>query len=411
MQSSFFKGNRRELYARLGGSAVVIVGSGDVYRKTNDQYFLHYTDRNFLYLTGIEQENATLLALGETETLFIPPPDMLAERWNGERVKSKDATDISGIENIKYEGEFAAALDRALQSGNYEAVYLPLVKFKAGEPDSLAFRMAKYIRDRFPHITIKDLMPHIKALRLIKKPCEIEAMREAQKITREGILAMMRAAKPGIKEYELKAEFDYALLKNGVMEAASQPIISAGKNNFCIHYNAYSGTAMDGDMVLNDVGAVFDNLMNDVSRGWPVNGKFSDKQRLLYQCAVDTSVHMFGLIKPGMPMGDVDGIIRKYNCERLMDTGLLKNPDDIGKYMWHGGAHHVGYDVHDVVAIRPDTPIAPGMVFCVDIGIYAEEWGIGFRLEDNCLVTETGCENLSAITPSSVEDIEAVMAG
>ena len=160
-------------------------------------------------------------------------------------------------------------------------------------------------------------------------------------------------------------------------------------------------------MVLNDVGGYYDNVMTDVSRGWPCNGRYSEKQKLLFNCALATSNHMFSIIRPGMKMADVDATIRRCNCEQLKDAGVLKSYDEIGTYMWHGGAHHVGYDVHDVV----ETPevIAPGMIFCVDVGIYHEEWGIGFRLEDNCLVTEEGCENLSAAIPRTVEDIEDVM--
>ena len=127
----------------------------------------------------------------------------------------------------------------------------------------------------------------------------------------------------------------------------------------------------------------------------------------MYECALNTSNHMFRIIKPGMPMGEVDGEIRRYNAALLKDAGVLDDVKDVGRYMWHGGAHHVGFDVHDVVAV-PDV-VAPGMVFCVDVGIYHEEWGIGFRLEDNCLVTETGCENLSAMTPRTIQEIEDAM--
>ena len=162
-------------------------------------------------------------------------------------------------------------------------------------------------------------------------------------------------------------------------------------------------------MVLNDVCAQHDSLMTDVSRGWPCNGRFTERQRLLYSCALATSDYMFSIIRPGMKMNDVDATIRRYNAERLKDAGVIKSVDEIGTYMWHGGAHHVGYDVHDAVR-RPEV-VAPGMVFCVDVGIYHEEWGIGFRVEDNCLVTEGGCENLSAVTPRTIEDIEAVMRG
>ena len=160
-------------------------------------------------------------------------------------------------------------------------------------------------------------------------------------------------------------------------------------------------------MVLNDVGAQYDNLITDVSRGFPCNGKFTEKQRLLYECALATSNYMFSIIKPGMKMKDVDATIRRYNYERLKDAGVVHSFQDIGTYMWHGGAHHIGFDVHDAI-LTPEI-IGPNMVFCVDVGIYHEEWGIGFRLEDNCLVTETGCENLSRHIPRTVEDIEAGM--
>ena len=195
--------------------------------------------------------------------------------------------------------------------------------------------------------------------------------------------------------------------QHGPQGPAFPSIISAGKNNFCIHYNAYTGQALDGDMVLNDVGAWHDYLMTDVSRGWPCNGKYTDRQRLLYECALATSNHMFETIRPGMPMVEVDGEIRRYNAALLKDAGVLDDVKNVGRYMWHGGAHHVGFDVHDVVA-APEV-IAPNMVFCVDVGIYHEGWGIGFRLEDNCLVTETGCENLSAATPRTIDEIEDTM--
>ena len=161
-------------------------------------------------------------------------------------------------------------------------------------------------------------------------------------------------------------------------------------------------------MVLNDVGAQWDNLIVGVSRGWPCNGKFTERQRLLYECALKTSDYLFSIIRPGMKMADVDATIHRYNAKLLVQAGVMESEDQVGTYMWHGGAHHIGYDVHDAIE-APDI-LEPGMVFCVDVGIYHEEWGIGFRLEDNCLVTETGCENLSAAIPRTIGEIEAVMA-
>ncbi|MCF2682194.1 M24 family metallopeptidase [Faecalicatena contorta] len=240
-------------------------------------------------------------------------------------------------------------------NGNYGSLYLDLYRVNASDIDRPAQRFLRYVQQHFPYLQIGNANILIRELRLIKQPCEIKALREAEKITKTGILAMMKSSRPGMYEYQYKAEFDHALGQFGPKGPGFPSIISAGKNNFCIHYYSYHGQAQDGDMILNDVGAE----------------------------------------------------IRRYNCERLKDAGALDSYDEIGTYMWHGGAHHIGFDVHDVVR-TPDV-VAPGMAFCIDVGIYHEEWGIGFRLEDNCLVTEDGCENLSADIPRTIEDIEAVM--
>jgi Xaa-Pro aminopeptidase len=160
-------------------------------------------------------------------------------------------------------------------------------------------------------------------------------------------------------------------------------------------------------MILNDVGATWNHMINDVSRGFPCNGRFTDKQKLLYNCALQTSDYMFSIIRPGMKMADVDKTIHAYNAQLLKDAGVLDDVNNVAKYMWHGGAHHIGYDVHD--AIEMPEIIRTNMTFCVDVGIYHEEWGIGFRVEDNCLVTESGCENLSAGIPRTIEEIEDIM--
>lgn len=411
MHQSFHQQNRAELYALLEDGALLVFFSGHAPRKTGDEDYPYFANRNFVYLTGIQQQDSILLATKQggrvEETLFLLPPDAHAERWNGRRLSMQEAAEQSGIEDLRLTDAFQPAFDRLILAGQVSALYLDFDKFKADEPDSGAYRLGTYARTRYPFLNLHNSLPLLKTLRTIKKPCEIEAMRKAELITADGILAMMKNSKPGMYEYQYKAEFDYALAQHGVLEPGFPSIISAGANNFCIHYYSYRGQAQDGDFILNDVGACWDNEINDVSRGWPCNGKFSDRQRLLYECAYNTSEHLFGLLKPGMPMASVDQTVRQYNAEQLEQTGLLKDISEVGKYMWHGGAHHVGYDVHDVVDMT--KPLTPGMVFCVDVGIYVEEWGIGFRLEDNCLITETGCENLSAVTPRSIEDIEAAM--
>ncbi len=416
MQASFYVQNRENMYASLENGSIALVFAGHAPLKTGDENYPYFAERNFVYLTGLKEASEGFILMAEkdaegtvTESLYILPPDALKERWTGRRVKPAEATEISGITGIHYLETFEADFHKASLRENF--LYLDLGKLVATEQDNDAYRFARKAQNDYPALQIRTLRPQLKKQRTIKAPCEIEALRIAEDVTRDGILAMMKAAKPGITEYQLKAEYDYALAQRGVLSPGFPSIISAGDNNFCIHYYAYTGTAKDGDMVLNDVGAVWDGMICDVSRGWPVNGHFNERQRALYTCVYNTSNYMFSIIKPGMRMGDVDLTARKYNCEQLKGIGLLESYDEIGKYMWHGGSHHIGFDVHDIVDYRPDLIIQPGMVFCVDIGVYVEEWGIGFRLEDNCLVTEDGCENLSAAIPRSIEEIEAFMQG
>ncbi len=412
MKKEFHQGNRRQMYEQMKKNSLLVLFSGTEVRKTNDEYYPFYTDRNFLYLTGLDSKEYVLLAGKDAEgaaweKVYILAPDPMKERWTGVRLTPQQAFDASGVQNISFSEQFAADFHHLAATGNYEYVYLDLYRAEPSDRDTPAHRLLSQIAANYPYLKIENAGAVLRRLRTIKQPCEIEAIKEAEKITRDGIVSMMKASKPGMYEYQYKAVFDYTLGQYGPQGPAFPSIISAGKNNFCIHYYSYKGIASDGDMVLNDVGAWHDNLMNDVSRGWPCNGKYSDRQRLLYECALATSNHMFDIIRPGMAMAEVDGEARRYNAGLLAERGVLKSADDIGRLMWHGGAHHVGYDVHDVV----ETPkfIAPGMVFCVDIGIYHEEWGIGFRLEDNCLVTEDGCENLSAITPRTIDEIEETM--
>ena len=412
MDKEFFRGNRERLYGQMKENSLLALFSGTEVRKTNDEFYPFYTHRSFFYLTGLDGRDLALLARKDgqgrvAEKLFLLPPDLLAERWTGRRIKPDEAAEISGIEQIGFADDFAAELHRLAAGGNYQHLYLDLYRADPSDRDAPAHRLLRRAASDYPFLKIENADAIIRRLRLIKQPCEIEAMRRAEQVTCEGITAMMKASRPGMYEYQYKAVFDYVLGQHGPQGPAFPSIISAGKNNFCIHYNAYTGQALDGDMVLNDVGAQHDGLMTDVSRGWPCSGRYTDRQRLLYECALATSNHMFEIIKPGMPMGEVDGEIRRYNAGLLKDAGVLDDVKNVGRYMWHGGAHHVGFDVHDAVAV-PET-IAPNMVFCVDVGIYHEEWGIGFRLEDNCLVTETGCENLSAATPRTIEAIEDTM--
>lgn len=410
---TFYRQNRQELYAKLPEGSALVLFAGCAPRQSADAYYPFFTNRNFLYLTGMEEENLVFLAVKRgdevRETVFLQQADPMKERWTGRRIHAEDVPEAYGITECSDVERFAGAFDRLAAGGTIQTLWLDFDREEPDEAPNAALLFARKAGDAYPYLSICNVHPLLRDLRTIKKPCEIEAMRRAVTVTRAGIVRMMRACRPGMMEYELKAEFDYALAKHGVLTPAFPSIISSGKNNFCIHYYDYTGEVHDGDMVLNDVGAWWDHECNDVSRAWPVNGVFNERQKALYQCIYETSEHMFSIIRPGMPMDSIDELARKFCFEKLRALGLLDDFRDIRKIMWHNGAHHVGFDVHDVVDYNHET--APGMVFCVDIGVYVEDWGIGFRLEDNCLVTETGCENLTRSIPRTVEEIEAIMAG
>lgn len=412
MDRSFFAGNRRRFAASMQPGSIAVLLAGREIRKTNDEYYPFFAQRNFVYLTGVQQKNSVLVlckpALGSvSEQLYILPSDAMAERWTGKRLTAAEASERSGVSDIRPESRFLPDLQALAVSGAYENLYLDLFRCSAGDIDSAAHGVAAIAQKDYPYLKLCNANAIIRRLRTVKQPCEIDALRQAEKITGAGILAMMKASRPGMYEYQYKAEFDRAIGQFGPQGPGFPSIISAGANNFCIHYYSCTGQAQDGDMVLNDVGAQYDNLITDVSRGFPCNGKFTGRQKLLYECALQTSNYMFSIIRPGMKMKDVDATIRSYNAQLLKDAGVLKKVSEVGTYMWHGGAHHIGFDCHDAIA-APEI-IAPNMVFCVDVGIYHEEWGIGFRVEDNCLVTENGCENLSGAIPRTVADIEEIM--
>ena len=409
---SFHQQNRTMLYSRLPVGACAVVFAGKAPRQSADAYYPFFANRNFVYLTGMEEPELILLAVKESdgvrETIFLRPEDAMAERWTGKRIHRDAAESVYGFSEIQYVQDFENVLFRLVRAGHLSSLWLDFDMESPCEAPNEARRLAKKAQRAYPFLPQKNLNPLFRDLRTVKAPCEIDAMRKAAVITGEGIKAMMRACRPGMKEYELKAEFDRALAVRGVLTPAFPSIICAGENNFIIHYYDYTGTVHDGDMVLNDVGACWDNECNDVSRAWPANGKFSEKQALLYRCIYHTSEYMFSILKPGIPLNKIDDIAREYCFEQLRGIGLIDDYKDIRRLMWHNGAHHVGYDVHDCV--NGEGVTEPGNVFCVDIGVYCLDWGIGFRLEDNCLITENGCENLTRAIPRSIEEIEAAMA-
>lgn len=267
MENKFYIENRKALGDSLEEGSLALFFGGKSIRKSADAFYPFYANRSFVYLTGLEKADFILLiekSGGVKETIFILPKDLMLERWNGRRLSPREVTAISGIENIKYTDEFTAYFHSAAMSGRFDKIGLDLYKCDKGDINAAAHDFTGELNVSYPFLKIINMLPQLKKQRTIKKDCEITALKKAIEITKEGILSMMKAAKPGMYEYQLKAEFDKALANQGVLDAGFQSIISAGENNFCIHYDEYSGVINHGDMILNDVGAIYEHLICDV---------------------------------------------------------------------------------------------------------------------------------------------------
>jgi Xaa-Pro aminopeptidase len=405
---------RRQLFYRnLDQGEALILFAGAAPRKTADAKYPFFANRNFHYLTGILQAQSVFLAVnhgGEVkEFLFVHKKDPMAERWNGCRISPEEAVGLSGIASVRDLDAFEPVLNGFLNSGDVSVLWYDFDMYDAGSADALQNKHSTAIRSARPHLAFKNAYPLICAARTIKDATEVAHIREAMTITRDGIHAMMRASKPGMHEYQLEAVFNKVLADAGVRESAFDNIVSGGRNNFYIHYDEPLGTLMDGDLILTDVGAKKNQYVTDISRAFPVNGKFTSEQKEVYSIALKVNKELMGLLVPGkVSFEDIEAHSRRRVGEELVAAGYLGKDEDVSKYYWHKGTHHIGLDVHDVGPLG--NPIQPGMVFTIDVGIYIEDKNIGFRVEDNVVITETGYEHLSAEIVREIADIEAMMA-
>lgn len=403
---------RAQFYQNLQPGEALILFAGSAPRKSADASYPFFANRNFFYLTGILQSDSIFLAVNQGgtihETLFIHPKDPMIERWHGYRISNEEAAQFSGIANIQEVKTFDEILRETLESGAISALWYDFDKFDEGRRDAPQNKHSESILALHPWVLLKNAYPQICAARTIKDADEIAEIRNALGITRDAIHAMMKAAKPGMYEYQLEGVFTKVLADAGVREPAFANIVSAGRNNFYIHYEEPMGVLHDGDLILTDVGARKNQYVSDISRAFPVNGKFTEQQKEIYSIALGVNKELMGLLVPGkISFEQIEAHSRRRVGEELVAAGYLGKDEDVSKYYWHKGTHHIGLDVHDVGP--HGNPILPGMVFTIDVGIYMEDQNIGFRVEDNVLITETGYEHLSADIVREIDDIEAMM--
>lgn len=413
MTERFFIDNRRKLAARLEEGSAAVLFAGKAPLKRGDEYYPFSPDRNFYYVTGVERENCVFLmakvAGGLRETLFIPRDNGILAKWVGANMTVEEAEEISGMTDIRPIDAFADDFAQMVFRNNIAKIYLDLEHREWDDVLTPALRFAKELREKYPAMAVGDLYPIFGDLRLIKEPYELEKMRKAMDITRMGVEAMMANARPGMMEYEIEAHFDFTLMQHGAREKAFQTIAAAGERGTILHYTKNNGKTKDGDLLLVDCGAQVDWYNGDISRTFPVNGKFTERQKLVYNIVLEGQQKVIDAIRPGQPFSRLNEILKEHYLEALKEIGLVKTMADVAKYYYHGVSHYLGAETHDIGRYT-ERVLQPGMVLTVEPGLYIEEWGIGIRIEDDALVTEDGCEIMTKDMIKTVEEIEAFMA-
>ena len=413
MTERFFIDNRRKLAARLEEGSAAVLFAGKAPLKRGDEYYPFSPDRNFYYVTGVERENCVFLmakvAGGLQETLFIPRDNGILAKWVGANMTVEEAEEISGMTDIRPIDAFADDFAQMVFRNNITKIYLDLEHREWDDVLTPALRFAKELREKYPAMAVGDLYPIFGDLRLIKEPYELEKMRKAMDITRIGVEAMMANARPGMMEYEIEAHFDFTLMQHGAREKAFQTIAAAGERGTILHYTKNNGKTKDGDLLLVDCGAQVDWYNGDISRTFPVNGKFTERQKLVYNIVLEGQQKVIDAIRPGQPFSRLNEILKEHYLEALKEIGLVKTMADVAKYYYHGVSHYLGAETHDIGRYT-ERVLQPGMVLTVEPGLYIEEWGIGIRIEDDTLVTEDGCEIMTKDMIKTVEEIEAFMA-
>lgn len=415
IQASEFSQRRDRLFEIMeeDSLAILFAGAG---RKVSYDSFKHEVNRNFYYLTGIDQENSIVMlvkACGERKTfLFIDDYDERIEKWTGVRLTIEEARKISDISNILFTNSFDAKLEGALSEdgnlGNLTTLYLDLEKELKIKECYSTNELKSELASKYKNIAIKDLYSFLIALRMIKSNAEIDLIREAIKTTDIGIKNILLALRPSLYEYNLRNTFEYAIREDNDASLAFDTIVASGKNAVILHYPNPKERLNNGELVLLDLGARREYYNADISRTFPINGKFLPKQKALYEIVLGCNKAIISFIRPGLTLSELQKFAIDYLSAECVIKGFIKTKEDISKVYYHGVSHHLGLDTHDIS--DRDRPLEPGMVITVEPGLYFKDLKIGIRIEDDVVITETGCDNLSKDILKEVHDIERIMA-
>jgi Xaa-Pro aminopeptidase len=415
-----FAENRRQLSDKLKPGSIALLFASHQMPRNGDQYHPYRQNSDFFYFTGIEQEKSILLLAPHgkevKEILFILSSNKMLEIWEGHKLTAEEAIAISAISTVRCAEDFMRILHPYLYEAQHIFFNIPDLPKHKPEVKSRDEDFLDRIKQQYPLHSYEPLAPMIRTLRLRKSAGEIEKIQEACSITREAFLAVLKNCKPGKKEYELEATITYEFIKRGASGHAYAPIIASGKNACVLHYIENNSTCENGELLLFDFGAEYANYAADLSRTIPVNGRFTKRQREVYEANLRVFRYAKSLMKPGTTINEIHTAVCKNWEEEHIRLGLYSK-SDVNKYvgengLWynyymHGTSHFLGLDVHDTGA--KDTCLEAGMVLTCEPAIYITEESLGVRIENDILITEAGHIDLMDNIPVEAAEIEELM--
>lgn len=423
--NSAYAARRAKLAAEVDAPIVMWGYTG---REEVSEAAIFAQEENFYYLTGHNEEGAALVIWpsgkaaagggvgaagdgkgGKSETLFLPPKDTAKERWNGVRMSPTDpGIDArTGFASVAAISELNETVKKI--AGSYPHIYtiLPYEAEMGGYPHEQD--EMEWLQKDAPQLKRKDIREQIGALRQIKSPGEVAFLKTAIDLSDDAHVAAFKMMRPGLYEYQVAAKMVEVHELGGSEAEGYAPIVGAGPNSTALHYDRLSRHIEDGDIVVMDVGAQYSGYSADITRTIPANGKFTQRQREIYEIVLGAQNAALAVMKPGMDLcRKGNKSLFKVSYDYINSHGKDSRGKPLGQYFIHGLGHHIGLDVHD--AGDPCRPLEPGMVVTVEPGIYIPEENLGVRIEDDVLVTETGVKVLSEKLPRSAEEIEKIMA-
>lgn len=420
--SPLFTRNREKLRPLLKPSSIVIVHSNDICPTNADGTMSFQQNNDLLYLTGIDQEATTLVLMPDAvdpkqrEILFVRETNDRVVVWEGAKLTKEQVREISGIERVEWSHTFDAMLQQLVPQMDH--VYLATNEYVSANVDVQTCN-SRFINDcqaRYPLHRYERLAPLMHRLRITKEPEEIAMIQQACNITGKGFERLLKFIKPGVGEWEIEAELMHEFLRSKSRGFAYLPIIGSGKNACVLHYIENNQTCQDGELILLDVAAEYGGWVSDMTRTVPVNGRYSKRQRQVYDAVLRVFRSADELLRPGVILKEFENQVRELMDRELVDLGLFtaqeakeQGPEKLlsKKYYPHSTSHHMGLDVHDVYP--PHEVIAEGMVLTIEPGIYIRDEGFGVRLENDFLIGRDRNIDLMAHIPIEADEIEALM--